>query len=69
MDLGKKLGENGIFCQVWPVTAQKVWCRGRLLNTNNKITSLARVLDQYRSLIVQGLGVGKSAKKGPPGPY
>ena len=34
MDLGEKLGRNGIFCQVGPVTAQKVWCHGRLLNTN-----------------------------------
>ena len=34
MDLGEKLGENGIFCQVGPVTAQKVWSHGRLLNTN-----------------------------------
>ena len=34
MDLGEKLGENGIFCQVGPVTAQKVWCHGRLWNTN-----------------------------------
>ena len=34
MDLGEKLGENGIFGQVGPVTAQKVWCHGRLLNTN-----------------------------------
>ena len=34
MDLGEKLGENGIFCQVGPVTAQKVWWHGRLLNTN-----------------------------------
>ena len=34
MDLGEKWGKNGIFCQVGPVTAQKVWCHGRLLNTN-----------------------------------
>ena len=34
MDLGEKLGENGIFCQVGPVTAQKVWWYGRPLNTN-----------------------------------
>ena len=34
MDLGEKLGKNGIFCQVGPVTAQKVWCHGHLLNTN-----------------------------------
>ena len=34
MDLGEKLGENGIFCQVGPVTAKKVWCQGRLLNNN-----------------------------------
>ena len=34
MDFGEKWGKNGIFCQVGPVTAQKVWCHGRLLNTN-----------------------------------
>ena len=34
MDLGEKLGENCIFGQVGPVAAQKIWCRGRLLNTN-----------------------------------
>ena len=34
MDLNEKLGENGIFGQVGPITAQKVWCHGRLLNTN-----------------------------------
>ena len=34
MDLGENLGENGIFGQVGPVTAKKVWCHGRLLNTN-----------------------------------
>ena len=28
MDLGEKLGENGIFCQVGPVAAQKVWDEG-----------------------------------------
>ena len=33
MDLGEKLGVNGIFCKVGPVTAQKVWCHGPLLNT------------------------------------
>ena len=33
MDLGKKMGENGIFGQVRLVTAQKVWWHGRLLNT------------------------------------
>ena len=39
LDLGEKLGKNGIFCQVRPVTAQKVWCHGRLLNTNLLYTS------------------------------
>ena len=39
IDLGEKWGKNGLFCQVDPVTAQKVWCYGRLLNTNLFYTS------------------------------
>ena len=46
MDLGEKLGENGIFCQVGPVTAQKVWCHGRLLNTN--LFHTTNRLDRYK---------------------
>ena len=34
MDFGEKWGKNGLFCPIDPVTAQKVSCHGRLLNTN-----------------------------------
>ena len=35
----RKMGENGLFCQVDTATAQKVWSDGRLLNTNLFYTS------------------------------